>query len=340
MKVINIKRGHFSNGSEFNDVTLPLLEMPVANNFYLTGVKGFALTCLASTKESTLSRRASKARLYFHSPDDFEVSEVSSLTTQSTSSEPSDGRSDLEVAEDIRDRFECLTLLSQAAADRSVRALLISGTAGTGKTYEVEQAMRRKKAQDATFNFQHVKGSISPIRLYIEMYQARDGVLILDDSDNAFNDYEAMQILKAATESSKRRLVSWKKLSSALDEFGIPNEFEFNGCIVILTNTDLEDGSTKRAPHYEALVSRAHYINTVLRSDREKVIRIRQVIETSRLLHSFVDEEYHSDIVEMLEIDSKKFRELSIRTIVKMAELVNKFPSTWKKMVKVTLQKN
>lgn len=343
MQAIKITRGFFSNGSEFRDVTLPLIEEPTINNPSLTGVKGFEWNCLASTLNSDLPRKANKARIYFQTQADFELCDVNSIVTpagDSSVAEPVDPRSDSQVAEDIKDRFDCLSLLAEAAADRSIRALLISGTAGTGKTYEVEQAMKRKKASDRTFDFQHVKGSISPIRLYIELFQARDGVLILDDSDNAFNDYEAMQILKAATESSKRRPICWKKLSRALDEFGIPNEFEFEGCVVILTNTDLEDGSVKRAPHYEALVSRAHYINTVLRSKREKVIRIKQVIQTSRLLHSFVEEKFHTDIVEMLESEADKFRELSIRTVVKMAELVKKFPLQWKKMTKVTLMKN
>jgi hypothetical protein len=339
MNAIHIRRGFFSNGSEFNDVTLPLNEAPVLNNPSITGVKGFPYTALVSTVHSHLPRKRTNARVYFESEADYTLTAADTVRSSEAAASV-DERTDAEVAADIADRFECLTLLSEASADRAVRALLVSGTAGTGKTYEVETAMRRKRTADPRFFYQHVKGSISPIRLYIELFHARDGVLILDDSDNAFNEPEAMQILKAATESSKRRLVSWMKMSRALEEFGIPNEFEFNGCVVILTNTDLEEGSSKRAPHYEALVSRAHYINTVLRTDREKVIRIKQVIENSRLLHSFVDESHHSDIIHILETEAEKFRELSIRTVVKMAELTSKFPSSWKKMVRVTLMKN
>lgn len=338
MQAIKIRRGFFSNGFEFQDVLCPLVEAPTPNNPSITGVKGYDWNCLASTVNTQLPRKANKARLYFRDSSDFEVVDVEHIVTE-IPEESVDNRSDDEVAENIADRFECLTLLAEAAADRSIRALLVSGTAGTGKTYEVEQAMRRKKAANFEFTFEHVKGSISPVLLYVELYYARNGVLILDDSDNAFNDYEAMQILKAATESSKRRPICWKKFSRALDELNIPNDFEFNGCVVILTNTDLEDGSVKRAPHYEALVSRAHYVNTVLRTDREKVIRIKQVIMNSRLLHSFVDEEYHAEIIECLETEAGKFRELSIRTVVKMAELVKKFPTCWRKMVKVTLQR-
>lgn len=345
MNVIKIHRGYFSSGSEFKDIICPLLEAPSKNNHYITGVKGFDWTCVASTTNTSLPRKAKRARLYFKSKADFELCEMESIATivpDATNSvdNPVDNRSDEEVSQDIKDRFDTLSLLAKAASNLKIRALLVSGTAGTGKTFEIEQAMRRRFIDDKHFLYHQIKGSISPVALYCELFRHRDGVLILDDSDNAFNDYEAIQILKAATESSKKRLVSWRKYSKVLEDEGIPNEFEFEGCVVILTNSDLEVGSKNRAPHYEAIVSRAHYVNTVLHTEREKLVRIRQVIQNSGILNQYVKKEFHQDLEKFLVTNAVKFRELSIRTVVKLAELCHAFPENWKTVAKSTLMKN
>jgi hypothetical protein len=247
---------------------------------------------------------------------------------------------DEELFEKIDGMFTSLALLSNAAASMKIRSMIVPGSPGIGKTYEVEKAMRTKAAQDKTFYWHHLKGSVSTIALYMELYHARNGVLILDDTDQAFTDPESLQLIKAATESNKKRLVSYRKLSLALENEGIPTEFEFEGCVIILTNTDLEAARKTKQNHYDAIISRAHYINVVLRSDREKIMRIRHVISTSGLLHSFLKEELHKEVIDFVEENHAKFRELSIRTVVKLAELVNSFPEHWKTLAKSTLLTN
>lgn len=237
----------------------------------------------------------------------------------------------------IQDTFDSLTLLSEASANLKIRSMIVAGSPGMGKTYEVIKAMKAKSRDNRNFYFHQVKGTISPIALYIELYRARHGVLVLDDADEAFTDSESLQLLKAATESSKTRPISYRKLSMALEAEGIPQEFEFEGCVVILTNTNLEEARKQRQSHYDAIMSRAHYINAVLETDREKIMRIRHIITTTTMLNQFLAVEHHQEIIDFVEEHHTRFRELSIRTIVKLAELRDAFPNEWETLARGTL---
>lgn len=245
--------------------------------------------------------------------------------------------SDTELLARIDDTFSSISLLANAAAGLKIRSMIVSGSPGTGKTFEVVKAVKARKAKDNTFYFHHIKGTISPVALYIELYHARDGVLILDDTDEAFTDNESLQLLKAATESNKERSIAYRKLSMALESEGIPSEFNFNGCVIILTNTNLEEARKNKQDHYDAIMSRAHYVNAVLKTDREKIMRIRHIITTSTLLDTFLDRKYHNEVIDFIETNQTKFRELSIRTVVKLAELRNAFPSNWAVLARGTL---
>jgi hypothetical protein len=248
-----------------------------------------------------------------------------------------EGLTDEELFNRIRDTFESLTMLSEAAADLKIRSMIVSGSPGTGKTFEVLKAMKAKSRDSRDFYFHQVKGTISPIALYIELYRARHGVLVLDDADEAFTDPESLQLLKAATESSKNRTISYRKLSMALEAEGIPQEFEFGGCVVVLTNTNLEEARKHRQSHYDAIMSRAHYINAVLETDREKIMRIRHIVTSTTMLHQFLDPAHHQEVIDFVEEHNTRFRELSIRTIVKLAELRAAFPKKWNTLARGTL---
>lgn len=248
-----------------------------------------------------------------------------------------DQLSDEELFVRISDIFNSIALLSEAAANLKIRSMIVSGSPGTGKTYEVVSALKTRESKGGRFYYHHIKGTISPIALYIELYRARHGVLVLDDTDEAFTDNESLQLLKAATESSKERTIAYRKLSMALEAEGIPTEFNFDGCVIILTNTNLEDARKNKQDHYDAIMSRAHYVNAVLRTDREKIMRIRHVIETSTLLDTFLDRKYHAEVIGFIEEHHERFRELSIRTVVKLAELRNAFPKNWETLSRGTL---
>ena len=129
-------------------------------------------------------------------------------------------------------------------------------------------------------------------------------------------------------------------MSKALEDYGIPQEFNFEGSVIILTNTDLERAGKTRLPHFEAIISRAHYVNAVLATDREKLLRIRSVIKNSGILKMFLTEENEQqDVISYIEANYSKARELSVRTVVKIAELRAAFPEDWMRLANATIKK-
>lgn len=264
-----------------------------------------------------------------------EFAHNSSTTTQ----QPVDfvEESDEEIRDRINDTFDTLRILAKAACELKIRSLIVSGSPGTGKSFEVLQAIEEHSKKIGVGECATVlKGTISAVSLYIELYFARDGVLVLDDCDAAFADPDALNLLKAATESANKRKISYKKLSSALEERGVPNDFLFNGCVVVLTNTDLENGRGQKANHYDAIVSRAHFINAYLSTQREKLIRILTKVDSGELFKEF-SQEKTENIVNFIKDNCDRFRELSLRTAVKIGELHASFPQQWEKLARSTL---
>ena len=93
-----------------------------------------------------------------------------------------------EIEEKLQDRFKALEVLSEATGKGINRSLIVSGPAGLGKSYTVEQKM--KELEDQGHNVTYIKGYVRPLSLYRLLYEARfqHCVLVFDDSDSIFTD--------------------------------------------------------------------------------------------------------------------------------------------------------
>lgn len=337
MQLVKIHRGIFSNGVEVENLEVGLVE-DLQNDAY-PPVKGYNLTGLFDTTQTTLPRKRAKHRIFFRSDADLEItSKQIEISAPGVASK--DSRSDEEILSEIRNKFHMLSLLSQAAAKGQIRSMIVTGSAGTGKSWTVQQAIRAQEREHPGFCCQTIKGSITPVMLYIALFEthSKGNVLILDDADMVFEDVETLNLLKAATESQKRRSVSYKKMNMALEAAGIPTQFDYEGTIIILSNIDLEDARNKKlSPHFEAIISRAHFISTVFKSAREKLLRIISVIEDENLLDEYIPKSEHKKIVDFIKTNENKFKELSLRTVVKLAELYSSFGKNWENMARATI---
>jgi hypothetical protein len=68
---------------------------------------------------------------------------------------------------------------------------------------------------------------------------------------------------------------------------------------------------------------------------REKILRIKQVIADGMLGHLTQDD--RDDIVEFIESNASKMREISLRSAIKAAELKQAMPSAWRMFAQETL---
>ena len=253
---------------------------------------------------------------------------------------------DEETIERLRERFDMLEDMTKATKKGDVRAMIVSGPPGVGKSHGVEKVLGKHEliAQlgDRPAKYEVVKGAMSAIGLYCKLYKHadKDNVLVFDDCDSVFSDELSLNILKAALDSKKNRKICWNTDSFKLRNEGVPDSFNFAGSAIFITNIKFDNVKSKKMrDHLEALESRCHYIDLTIDTDREKMLRIKQITKDGMLDDYELGEHVVDDIVDYMESNKAKLRELSLRTVLKIADLAKAFPSKWEAMAENTVMK-
>ena len=238
---------------------------------------------------------------------------------------------DEEAMDRIKTRFNILDDMAKATIAGDVRAMIVSGPPGVGKSYGVEQQMEKASLFDALTNsrtrYEVVKGAMTALGLYAVLYKYSDAknVLVFDDCDSVFQDDLALNILKAALDSGKSRRICWNSDSSLLNREGIPNSFEFKGSAIFITNLKFENIKSKKLQdHLEALQSRCHFLNLTIDNDRDKMLRIKQVdrdCEGGLFADYKFENGQDKEIFDFMELNAHKLREVSMRMALKIADL-------------------
>jgi len=251
---------------------------------------------------------------------------------------------DEQILERLGERFDILTEMTKAVKSGDVRAMIVSGPPGVGKSFGVEAVL----SKDDLFNtlgerkpkYEIVKGAMSALGLYAKLYEFSDAkhVLVFDDCDSVLMDELSLNILKGALDSSKKRTIAWNTDSRLLRSEGIPDKFEFKGAAIFITNIKFEHVRSKKLKdHLDALESRCHYIDLQMDTEREKILRIKQVVQDCGMLDSYEFEPCVKDeIIQFVDEHKTKLRELSLRMVLKLADLRKSFPVAWKSMAKTT----
>ena len=254
--------------------------------------------------------------------------------------------SDAETVERMRQRFDILTDMTKATKKGDVRAMIVSGPPGVGKSFGVEQVLDRYGVVSTLGNtrpkYEVVKGAMSPIGLYCKLYNFSDAdnVLVFDDCDSILLDDLSLNILKAALDSKKTRKICWNTDSHMLRREGVPDTFNFAGSVIFITNIKFDNVKSKKLrDHLEALESRCHYIDLTIDTLREKILRIKQIVNDGMLKSYSLPKETEDTIVAFIDEYKRQLREVSLRTVLKIADLAKAFPENWKDMAKQTVLK-
>jgi len=253
---------------------------------------------------------------------------------------------DEETIERLRERFDMLEDMTRATKKGDVRAMIVSGPPGVGKSHGVEKVLGKHDLiatlGDRAPKYEVVKGAMSAIGLYCKLYKMadKDNVIVFDDCDSIFSDELSLNILKAALDSKKTRRICWNTDSFKLRNEGVPDSFEFKGSAIFITNIKFDNvKSAKMRDHLTALESRCHYIDLAIDTDREKMLRIKQITNDGMLDNYKLDEETVQDIIDFIDINKKRLRELSLRTVLKIADLAKAFPTKWEAMAENTVMR-
>ena len=251
-------------------------------------------------------------------------------------------RSDEEIEERLDDLFEALVIMTEATAHGMNRSLIVSGPAGIGKTFESDRVLDNLGPD---FHVKRVSGFMRLTGMYRLLYENRfsNRTIVFDDSDSIFADDDKLNLLKNATDTKEVRKISWGAETSMETENGeaIPREFVFEGNIIFITNTDMQamaQRGGRSAEHFEALISRSHYLAITMPENRDYIIRIKQVIAGGMLRNKGFTQDQEDTVLTYMEVYQDELRELSLRMALKLAGLMKMTPK-WERLAKATCLK-
>lgn len=251
---------------------------------------------------------------------------------------------DDEIIERMRKKFGVLDGMTLAAIQGNVRAMIVTGPPGVGKSFGIEKVIESLDVMikmglieedsvdlEAKMGMEKV-ASASPLGLYQLLWEYRHpgSLLVLDDSDSVLYDEACLNMLKAVTDSGKRRRLTWRTESKILEERLIDTDFEFEGAIIFVTNLDFENSRGRTGDHLKAIVSRCHYLDVGIHDAREKFLRCKQIVRDGMLDKYKFDDVQIDEILTYIDTNKSKLRELSLRMVSKIADLVKMDPEGWR----------
>lgn len=279
-------------------------------------------------------------RIYLEGSDMVEYHGVEKAESQSQETKE-------QALDRIKARFDILDQMTDAVARGIVRGMIVSGPPGVGKSFGVEKILDEYEAMNKLSGekfdkVEVVKGSMTPIGLYQTLYNMKDrgDILVFDDCDSILFDEVCLNMLKAVLDSGKKRKISWKSESAALRREGIPDSFDFAGGCIFITNVNFENVRSKKIQdHLAALQSRCHYIDLEMDSESDRFMRIDQIVRDGMLDEYNFGDEGNQEVIQFLKDNVDRLRELSLRTVLKIADLKAMSKDNWMELAKSTCLK-
>ena len=224
-------------------------------------------------------------------------------------------------------------------------SLIVNGSAGMGKT-EFATDIIEQHGKDTGINHGMVSGTLSAVMLFERLYKhrGRGVVLLVDDTDKILEDVESIEILKGALDT-KEKMLDWSKYSQAHKSRGIPDNFRYEGKMIIVTNKQLRttsgDNLSIAQQRLQPLQSRVSYFRAGLPNVEWNVEAIKMFASKYQSKHDEngaiyelrcfrgVDQNVQNEIISWIEKEAENIREVSFRTVAKLVKFHQQEPKYW-----------
>jgi hypothetical protein len=338
MSAVRVLRGEY-RGNKIADSVFTLV------SGFQTGARGSYVTV---QNNNTFPKCPDTIRIRVDNIQDIEYTVPMTENTIAQPTVVTTAETDEQAMDRIRERFDILHEMTKATVSGDIRAMIVSGPPGVGKSFGVEQEIDKAtmfdKLAGKRLRAEVVKGSATPIGLYQTLYKYSDAncVVVFDDCDSILLDDVALNLLKGALDSGKKRKISWLSESSSLRREGIPDSFEFKGSAIFITNLKFDKmKSQKLKDHLDALQSRCHYLDLTLDTMRDKILRIKQIAKDGVLFADYdFDPAVQDEIIDFMDANQNRLREMSLRMAIKIADLRKMSVMNWKRLAETTCMKS
>lgn len=143
--------------------------------------------------------------------------------------------------------YEALHTLGSRFAEGKTNLVVLVGNPGLMKTETIRRACQNKALL-------YVNGKKSPVELYRDLYEHLDELVLLDDVEPLLDNKDGQVLLRALTETTETKTISWGTRTTVRDEDDneIPRSFMTTSRVFIIANTWRKGGI------FSAIESRAN----------------------------------------------------------------------------------
>lgn len=223
------------------------------------------------------------------------------------------------------------------AATGKLRAIAVTGPAGSGKTSSV----MRMLANSPSPKYKCIAGNASPIKIYTELFFHKNpgDVIVLDDVDTVYRSDEGKNIIKAAADTIAQRKISWLTASPLLKALRIPSTFQYKGSLILISNVTLDSSKANKANvHLHAIIDRLHPVKMGTNNKEEQFHQLCYYVVHHGLFRPFgLSPQQEFEILKYITDNYQRIPSISLRTAVKLAELLTLEPEDWQEMASFSL---
>lgn len=177
-------------------------------------------------------------------------------------------------------------------------------------------------------DFIFVKGYSTAKALYRILYENRNKICIFDDCDSIQKDANAVNLIKAASDSYDDRWVSWYAENPFSD---LPQSFRFEGQIIFISNLSYHHVD-------QAIRSRSMCVDLSMTTE-QKIERMTKIVESAEFMPE-ASVEHKSEALKFLNEKRHAVRDLTLRSLISVIKIRMGNAANWAQLAEYIVRTN